>query len=66
MTHKKTHKERKSMPSAAKKLVIVHNNEPAQPSPEAPQQESQLEPAARADELRLLEALLFAAAGPLD
>jgi segregation and condensation protein B len=62
MTHKKTHKERKSMPSAAKKLVIVHNNEPVQPSPEA----SQPEPAARADELRLLEALLFAAAGPLD
>jgi len=54
------------MPSAAKKLVIVHNNEPAQPSPEVSQQEPQQEPAARADELRLLEALLFAAGGPLD
>jgi segregation and condensation protein B len=29
MTHKKTHKEKQSMPSAAKKLVIVHNDEPA-------------------------------------
>src|SRR5665213_3626465 len=29
MTHKKTHKESKSMPSAAKKLAIVHNDEPA-------------------------------------
>jgi segregation and condensation protein B len=46
------------MPSAAKKLVIVQNNEPAQ-------QPSQ-EPAARAEELRLLEALLFAAGSPLD
>jgi segregation and condensation protein B len=54
MTHKKTHKERKSMPSAAKKLVIVHNDEPVP------------EPAARAEELRLLEALLFAAGAPLD
>ena len=42
------------MPSAAKKLVIVHNEEPA-----PPQQ-------ARAEELRLLEALLFAAGAPLD
>jgi segregation and condensation protein B len=54
MKHKKTHKERKSMPSAAKKLVIVQNNEPAP------------DPAARAEELRLLEALLFAAGAPLD
>jgi segregation and condensation protein B len=43
------------MPSAAKKLVIVQNDE-GQP-PEAN---------ARAEELRLLEALLFAAATPLD
>ena len=42
------------MPSVAKKLVIVQNNEPA-PQPEP-----------RADELRLLEALLFAAGSPLD
>ncbi len=44
------------MPSVAKKLVIVHNNEPEPP----PQQET------RAEELRLLEALLFAAGTPLD
>jgi segregation and condensation protein B len=55
MTHKKTHKERKSMPSAAKKLAIVRN-EP-EPAPD---------PVARAEELRLLEALLFAAGAPLD
>jgi segregation and condensation protein B len=61
MTHKKTHKE-KSMPSAAKKLAIVHNDEPA---PEVSQEVS-VEPAARAEELRLLEALLFAAGAPLD
>ena len=50
------------MPSAAKKLAIVQNNEPAPDAVEIAQQE----PAARAEELRLLEALLFAAAGPLD
>ena len=49
------------MPSAAKKLAIVQNNEPAPEVVQAAQ-----EPAARAEELRLLEALLFAAAGPLD
>ena len=43
------------MPSVAKKLVVVQNNEP----PSA-------EPAARADELRQLEAVLFASAQPLD
>ncbi len=43
------------MSSVAKKLVVVQNNEPP------PEQ-----PAARAEELRLLEALLFAAAEPLD
>jgi segregation and condensation protein B len=55
MTHKKTHKEKKSMPSVAKKLVVVQNNEPP---PD--------EPAARADELRQLEAVLFASGQPLD
>ncbi len=44
------------MSSTAKKLVIVSNADPA-PDPEAP---------ARAEELRLLEALLFAAGEPLD
>jgi segregation and condensation protein B len=43
------------MPSAAKKLVIVQNDE-----------DQTGEPQARAEELRLLEALLFAAAIPLD
>ena len=48
------------MPSAAKKLVIVQNNEAPQASaPDAA-------PAARPEELRLLEALLFAAGQPLD
>ena len=42
------------MPSAAKKLVVVQNNEPA---PDA---------AARAEETRLLEALLFASREPID
>jgi segregation and condensation protein B len=54
MTRKKTHKEKGSMPSAAKKLVVVQNNEPAP------------EPAARPEELRLLEALLFASREPID
>ena len=58
MTRKKTHKEKKSMPSAAKKLRVVHNNEP-EPVPEQVA-------AARAEELRLLEALLFASREPLD
>jgi len=58
MSRKKTHKGRESMPSVVKKLVVVQNNEPA--SEAAPV------PAARADELRLLEALLFAAGVPLD
>ena len=42
------------MPSAAKKLVVVQNNEPAP------------DPAARAEETRLLEALLFASREPID
>src|SRR3974390_98310 len=57
MTRKKTHKEKGSMPSAAKKLVIVQNSE-------APPHEAPV--AARPEELRLLEALLFAAGQPLD
>jgi segregation and condensation protein B len=62
MTRKKTHKEKGPMPSAAKKLVVVQNNEPA------PQPESEIvgEPAVRPEELRLIEALLFASAEPLD
>jgi segregation and condensation protein B len=56
MTRKKTHKGKGSMPSAAKKLVVVQNNEPA----------ADPAPVARPDELRLLEALLFAAGEPLD
>jgi segregation and condensation protein B len=61
MTRKKTHKEKGSMPSVAKKLVVVQNNEP----PEEPAVRPE-EPAARPEDLRLLEALLFAAADPLD
>jgi segregation and condensation protein B len=48
------------MPSVATKLEIVANDEPA-PMPEPTQ-----EPMARPEELRLLEALLFAAGEPLD
>jgi segregation and condensation protein B len=55
MTRKKTHKEKKSMPTVAKKLEIVHDDEPA-PAPGGE----------RPEELRLLEALLFAAGEPLD
>jgi segregation and condensation protein B len=62
MTRKKTHKEKGSMPSVAKKLVVVQNNEPP---PELPS-EQPAERAERAEELRLLEALLFASAQPLD
>jgi segregation and condensation protein B len=54
---KKTYKESPSMPSLAQ-LEIVSN--------EAPMSESGGDPAARPEELRLLEALLFAAAEPLD
>lgn len=50
------------MPSAAPKLEVVHADEPAaQPMAEQP-----TEPQARPEVLRLLEALLFAAAEPLD
>jgi segregation and condensation protein B len=55
MTRKKTHKEKGPMPSAAKKLTVVRNQDEETPSPMA-----------RAEELRLLEALLFASAEPLD
>jgi segregation and condensation protein B len=49
------------MPSAAKKLVIVQNNDaPAGKPADAPAVQ------ARPEELRLLEALLFAAGQPLD
>ena len=52
------------MPSAAKKLVVVQNNEPA---PEVvPTPDAAAPPVARPEELRLLEALLFAAREPLD
>jgi segregation and condensation protein B len=76
MTDKKTHKEMESMSSAAKKLVIVRNDDaPASPEHDVVETavtetdetaESAAEPAPRADELRLLEALLFAAGEPLD
>ena len=48
------------MPSAAKKLRVVHNKEP-EPAP-PPEQVA----AARAEELRLLEALLFASRNPIE
>jgi segregation and condensation protein B len=66
MTHKKTHKETESMPSVAKKLVIVQDDAPAQDATNDMAPESTQEPAARPEELRLLEALLFAAGQPLD
>ncbi len=54
------------MPSAAKKLVIVHNDEPVPAASNETPEATTPEPAARAEELRLLEALLFAAGSPLD
>jgi segregation and condensation protein B len=81
MTHKKTHKEMEPMSVAAKKLKIVHNDdEPAAPVETIEVTETivtetldivvtdddSAEPAPRGDELRLLEALLFAAGEPLD
>ncbi len=61
------------MPSVANKLVIVHNDEPA-PEPTVPEvvtpevvaAEAEAVSQARPEELRLLEALLFAASEPLD
>jgi segregation and condensation protein B len=64
MTRKKTHKEKESMPSVAKKLMVVQNNEP--PPAEPAGQAEQAEPVARPEELRLIEALLFASREPLD
>jgi segregation and condensation protein B len=64
MTRKKTHKEKGSMPSAAKKLVIVQNNEA--PKTGAPKAAASEAPTARPEEMRLIEALLFAAGQPLD
>jgi len=52
------------MPSVAKKLVIVQNNDA--PAAEPVAASPPVEPAARPEELRLLEALLFAAGQPLD
>ena len=61
MTRKKKRKGKNSMPSAAKKLVIVRNNDAsAGKAADAPAAQ------ARPEELRLLEALLFAAGQPLD
>jgi len=51
------------MPSVAKKLVIVQNNDAAAAEPVAA---PAAEAAVRPEELRLLEALLFAAGQPLD
>jgi segregation and condensation protein B len=69
MTHKKTHKETESMSSVAQKLVIVRD-EIVQDVEEVTVVEVDVadveEPAARPEELRLLEALLFAAGEPLD
>jgi segregation and condensation protein B len=64
MTRKKTHKETGLMPSVATKFEIVKNDKPAL-TPE-PMAEPAGEPVARQEELRLLEALLFAAGEPLD
>src|SRR3974390_1004597 len=62
MMEKKTNKkETKSMRSAAKSLAIVPKEEPKSAPVEQP-----AEPAARPEEVRLLEALLFAAGEPLD
>src|SRR5215475_11053135 len=58
MAQKKTHKGKVSMPGAAKKLMVVQNNEP--------EPEATVAPATRPEEVRLLEALLFAAGEPLD
>jgi len=51
------------MPSVAKKLVIVHDNDAPAAEPAAV---PAAEAVARPEELRLLEALLFAAGQPLD
>jgi segregation and condensation protein B len=70
MTHKKTHKETGSMPSAATKLTIVPNDGPAANAAQDNASDNvpnvAAEPEIRPEELRLLEALLFAASEPLD
>src|SRR5664280_2552370 len=63
MTRQKTHKGTDSMPSVAKKLVIVQSEDAPAAQSDAT---SPAEPATRPEELRLLEALLFAAGQPLD
>jgi segregation and condensation protein B len=63
MMRKKMHEEIESMPSVAKKLVMVQNNDTP---PTELAAASAAEPAPRPEELRLLEALLFAAGQPLD
>ena len=52
------------MPNVATKLEIVHTGEPA--AAVEPAAEGVVEPMARPEALRLIEALLFAAAEPLD
>lgn len=54
------------MPSAATKLTIVPNEGPASDAAQERAPEVAAEPQTRPEELRLLEALLFAAAEPLD
>jgi len=56
------------MPSVANKLVIVHSDEPAPDAgaPDVGTPAVEAMPQARPEELRLLEALLFAASEPLD
>jgi len=54
------------MPSAATKLTIVPNEGPASNAAQERAPEVAAEPQTRPEELRLLEALLFAAAEPLD
>ena len=61
------------MSSAAKKLVVVSNDEPVPASVETDEtiiveiaEGDAMEPVSRPEELRLLEALLFAASEPLD
>ncbi len=65
MTLKKMDEETDPMPRAANKLLIVQNdNEP--PAEPVVADDAQSQPQDRPEELRLLEALLFAASAPLD
>ncbi len=54
------------MPSAAKKLAIVKTEPKPAPAAKPSAEQLQVEAAMRPEELRLLEALLFAAGEPLD